>query len=257
MSLRQRLQSGDLLLSTMVGEVKSPILPHLLSVGGLDSFIIDMEHGTHDWSDMAALITVGKAVGLHSVVRIPEVRRETVLKPFDAGAAGILVPMVNTPEEAEAIVRWGKYPPVGVRGVSLRRGHNNFRPGPMVPQLEKANADTAIIVQIETGEAVDNIDALVAVDGVDAVFIGPNDLSVTLAVPGQLDSSEMTDAVDRVLAACRGTDVAVGFQAFSVEEARDLVDRGVRYLSYSTDTNAITDKATEISSALRSAVGEV
>lgn len=254
MSLRNQLRNGDLLLSTMVGEMKSPSLPHLLAVGGLDSFIIDMEHGTHDWGDMAALITVGKAIGLHPVVRIPEVRRETVLKPFDAGAAGILVPMVNTADAAAEIVQWAKYPPLGVRGVSLRRGHNDFRPGPMVPQLENANANNAVIIQIESGQAVDNIDDLVAVDGVDAVFIGPNDLSVALGVPGELDSPVMTEAIDRVLAACRDTDVAVGFQAFSVPEAQGLVERGVRYLSYSTDTNAITDKAAEISSGLRTAV---
>lgn len=255
MSLRQQLRDGDLVLSTMVGEVKAPSLPHLLAAGGLDSFIIDMEHGTHDWGEMAALIIVGKAVGLHPVVRIPEIRRETILKPFDAGAAGILVPMVNTADEAAEIVRWAKYPPDGARGVSLRRGYNDFRGGPMVEQLARTNADTAIIIQIESAAAVDAIDALVAVDGIDAVFIGPNDLSVALGVPGRLDAPEMTSACDRVITTALDAKVAVGYQAFSVAEATDYIRRGVRYLSYSTDVNALIDRAAEAADNLRSVVG--
>lgn len=245
MSLKQRLRAGELIVSTMVGEVRSASLPRILATAGLDSFIIDMEHGALDWSEMATLITVGRAVGIHPVVRIPEVRRETVLKPLDAGASGILVPMVSSAEEVETIVRWSKYPPDGARGVSLRRGHNDFGASPLVDHLVNANAETFVMVQIESAAAMDAIDELVAVDGLDAVFIGPNDLSVALGVPGELQSDTMRDAYRRVVGAAKACGVAVGFQAFAIPEARELIDLGVRYLSYSTDVNALLDRAAE------------
>lgn len=251
MSLKQHLNEGNLILSTMVGEFKSPSLPHMLKAGGLDSFIVDMEHGTHDWNDMAGLISTGKAIGLHPVVRIPEIRRETVMKPLDAGAAGLLVPMVESGAEVTEIVRWAKYSPVGVRGVSVRRGHNDFRSGALSDQLVRGNAETAIIVQIETVASVEAVEEIVSVPGLDAVFIGPNDLSVDVGTPGDLHNAEMTAVYERVFDAARRANIAIGFQTSSTEESADLVSRGVRYISYSTDVNAVVDKAAEISRALR------
>lgn len=100
MSLRKRLITGELTLSTVISEVRNPNLARMLATAGLDSMIIDMEHGTFGWPDMSVLIAVARGCGLAPVVRIPEIRREAILKPLDAGAAGILVPMVNSVEEA-------------------------------------------------------------------------------------------------------------------------------------------------------------
>jgi 2-keto-3-deoxy-L-rhamnonate aldolase RhmA len=241
MSLKQKLNAGELVLATMVNEMRTPTLPTILSAAGLDSFVIDMEHGTHDWSDMAALVGVARGLGLHAIVRIPEIRRETVLKPLDAGAAGILVPMVNTAEEATQIVQWAKYPPAGVRGVSLRRGHNDFRSRDLGTYLSEANDSTAVIIQIETEQSVDNIEDLVRVEGVDCVFIGPNDLSVALGAPGQLGSDVMREACETILKAARESGVAVGYQSFDIAQARVLVEQGVRYLSFTSDVHAIMD----------------
>jgi 2-dehydro-3-deoxyglucarate aldolase/4-hydroxy-2-oxoheptanedioate aldolase len=251
MSLKHRLNTGRLVLSTMVGELRGASVPYLLKAGGLDSFIIDMEHGTHSWSDMAGLILTGKAVGLSPIVRIPEVRRETVMKPFDAGAAGILVPMIESAEQVAEIVRWAKYPPDGARGVSIRRGHNGFVAGPMTEQVARGNAETAVIVQIETVTAVEAVEPIVAVPGLDAVFIGPNDLSIAAGRPGELHSDAMTAMYDRVIGAALDAGVAAGFQASTPAEAADVVARGVRFVSYSTDTSALIDKAAEVSRALR------
>jgi 4-hydroxy-2-oxoheptanedioate aldolase len=241
MSLKRRLNTGELVMATMVNEMRTPTLPTILSAAGLDSFVIDMEHGTHDWSDMAALVGVARGLGLHAIVRIPEIRRETVLKPLDAGAAGILVPMVSTPEEARQIVQWAKYPPAGGRGVSLRRGHNDFRSRDLGTYLGEANDSTAVIIQIETAQSVDGIEELVRVEGVDCVFIGPNDLSVALGVPGQLDSDVMREACERIIDAARENGVAVGYQSFDIAQSRALVEQGVRYLSFSSDVQAIMD----------------
>ena len=251
MSLKQRLNAGSLVLSTMVGEIRTPSLPHMLKAGGLDSFIVDMEHGTHGWPDMAGLILAGRSIGLDPLVRIPEIRRETIMKPLDAGAAGILVPMVESADQVAEIVRLAKYPPDGLRGVSVRRGHNVFVAGPLEDQVRTGNAETAVMVQVETLAGVAEVDAIVSVPGLDAVFIGPNDLSVAAGRPGELHSEAMSAMYDRVIAAALGAGVAVGFQASTPAEAADLVARGVRFLSYSTDVSAVIDKAAEISHALR------
>jgi hypothetical protein len=119
-------------------------------------------------------------------VRIPEIRRETILKPLDSGAAGLLVPQVNTAEQAKEVIQYAKYPTAGNRGVALRRAANMYARLDAAAYLQKANEDTFIAVQAESEQAIENIDAITAVDGVDCVFVGPFDLSVSLGIPGQV-----------------------------------------------------------------------
>ncbi|TCJ19984.1 hypothetical protein E0L93_03285 [Rubrobacter taiwanensis] len=251
MSLKQRLAGGELSISTMVSEVKNPNLARMFATAGLDSMIIDMEHGTFDWSDMSAMIAVARGAGLAPVVRIPEIRREAVLKPLDAGAAGLLVPMVNSVEKAREVIRLAKYPPAGVRGTALRRGHSDYRQVSAGEYLRRVNEEVALLLQIETRQSLKQVDEMMQLDGVDAIFIGPFDLSVDMGIPGQVWNPDIRAVFSRVIESGKRHNVATGIQVFSMEQAKELVKEGVRYLSFSSDVNMLVDQAAAAAAVIR------
>lgn len=254
MSLKSRLASGELTISTMISEVRNPNLARMLATAGLDSMIIDMEHGTFGWPDMSAMIAVARGAGVAPVVRIPEIRRETVLKPLDAGAAGLLVPMVNSEEEAREVVRWVKYPPVGSRGIALRRGHSDYRPVSAEEYLRQADDEVAILLQIETTEALERVDELASIEEVDALFVGPFDLSVDMGIPGKVWDPKIREAFSKVIAAGKRHGVATGIQVFDAGQAEELIEEGVSYLSFSSDVNLLIDPLSRTAESLRAGV---
>jgi 4-hydroxy-2-oxoheptanedioate aldolase len=251
MSLRKRLADGELTISTMVSEVRNPNLARMLATARLDSMIIDMEHGTFGWPDMSAIIAVARGAGLFPVVRIPEIRRETVLKPLDAGAAGLLVPMVNTVEEAQEVIRLVKYPPAGMRGTALRRGHSDYRAVSAEEYLGRVNEEVAVLLQIESTSALEIVDDLARIDGVDALFVGPFDLSVDMGMPGKVWDPQIRKAFSSVIAAGKRNGIATGIQVSDVGQARELVSEGMRYLSFSSDVNMLIDYAARSAEAIR------
>jgi 2-keto-3-deoxy-L-rhamnonate aldolase RhmA len=253
-SLKKRLADGELVLSSMISEMRNPALGRMLATAGLDSMIIDMEHGMFGYADMAAMVSVARGSGMEPVVRVPETRRETILKPLDAGASGILVPMVNSAEEAREAVRLAKYPPAGVRGVALRRGHSDYRAVAADGYLGQANEEIAVLVQIETQEAVDRVEEISGVEGVDAVFVGPFDLSVDMGIPGKINDPRIREAFSGVMAAAKGAGITMGIQLFDPDQARELIEEGVRYLSFGSDVNSIIDTAARNIKDLRPAV---
>jgi 2-dehydro-3-deoxyglucarate aldolase/4-hydroxy-2-oxoheptanedioate aldolase len=240
----------------MISEVRNPNLARMLATAGLDSMIIDMEHGTFDWPDMSDMIAVARGTDVAPVVRIPEIRRETVLKPLDAGASGLLVPMINSPEEAEEVVRLVKYPPAGARGTALRRGHSDYRPVSAEEYLRQANDEVAILLQIETFQALEQVDDLAAIEGVDALFVGPSDLSVDMGIPGKVWDRKLREAYSKVITAGKRHGVATGIQMFDVGQAKELVTEGVRYLSFSSDVNLLIDYLAQTTETLREGIVE-
>jgi 2-dehydro-3-deoxyglucarate aldolase/4-hydroxy-2-oxoheptanedioate aldolase len=242
-SLRQRLRQGELVLGTFVSEVRNPNITHLMAQCGFDFFVLDNEHGAYSPEAVSDVIAAARGANIDVVVRIPEIRRETILKPLDLGAAGLLVPQVNVPEEAAEVVRHAKYPPQGQRGAALRRPHNRYARSDAATYLQQANEETLIVVQAESVEAIDNIDAIAAVEGVDAVFCGPFDLSVSLGIPGQTNHPREVEAIDKMIAACKKHNKASGILAFDTTEMATWIVKGMRFACYSSDVNMLADAA--------------
>ena len=177
-NIKQRLKNGESITGTMITTFDSPDIVKILKVCGFDLFMIDNEHGSYDYSRIAQFLSMAKAVGIAGFVRIPEARREIVLKYMDAGADGLMLPNCDTVEQAKALVEYAKYAPMGNRGVSLMRAHSEYAAIPSaVEYMQKANDETVIMCQIESPTGVKNVGAMLDLDGVDAAFIGPNDLS--------------------------------------------------------------------------------
>jgi len=241
--LRHRLRSGELVVGTMISEVRNPNVAYLLAQAGFEFLIIDNEHGAYSDETVSDIIAAARGADVAVIVRIPEIRRETILKPLDSGAAGLLVPQVNTPEEATEVVRLAKYPPMGARGVAMRRPHNRYARVNPAEYLQQANEETFIAVQAESIEAIPNLDAIAAVEGVDCVFAGPYDLSVSLGIPGQVDHPQEVEAIDKILAACRRHHKIGGILLFDAAILRTWIDKGMRFVSYSSDISLLADAA--------------
>lgn len=243
--LKAKVKDGGLVIGTMISEVRNPNLAYLLAECGFDFFIIDNEHGAYSPETISNMIAAARGAGISIVVRIPEIRREAIMKPLDSGATGLLVPMVDTAEQAEEIMTFAKYPPMGNRGVALSRAHSSYGQPDAVEYLEQANRKTFIAVQAESPRAIENLDSIATTPGVDAIFVGPADLSVSMGIPGQLTHPKEVEAIEKVIAICREHDVVPGIHMAKLETLEDWIRRGMRFVTFSSDIDLLARAAQE------------
>ncbi|QTG75607.1 HpcH/HpaI aldolase family protein [Trueperella pecoris] len=213
----------------------STVNAEICAGAGLDWILIDGEHAPLGLSEIQSQLQVIAAYPTTPVVRVPVNDRVHIKQFLDLGAQNLLVPMVNTPEEAQEAVRALRYPPEGVRGVgsALARGGRWNR----VPNyLTRANDElVSLIVQIETIEAVENAEAIAATGGVDAIFIGPSDLAASMGLIGQQGHPEVVAAVHRAIDAVRRAGKPVGINAFDPELAHGYLDAGIDFILVGAD----------------------
>ncbi|MDR3564181.1 MAG: aldolase/citrate lyase family protein [Negativicutes bacterium] len=202
-NLKVRLKNGEKVLGMMIALFDHPEIAKIVKLCGFDYFIVDCEHGNFDYTTVARIMTVAREIGICGLVRIPEPRREVILKYMDMGACGLLLPNAETVEQAKALVEHSKYSPLGNRGVQMFRGHTGFEKINPLEYMQKRNDDTLLLLQIESPIGLANIDALMAVEGIDAAFIGPNDLSHSLGLMGQFEHPDFVAALDKVIAAAK------------------------------------------------------
>lgn len=191
-------EKNAVLKGSMLSEVCFPNIAMMYKNAGLDFTIIDCEHGAFDYSQVAATVTAFRLSGMRAIVRIPEIRREPITKYLDMGADGLLAPMVKDADDAKRLVGFGKYQPTGNRGLSINRAHSRYAPGDMNEYLATANRRVRLYAQIELVSALEDVERIAAVDGIDGIFVGPTDLSMALGVFNRLDSPVLLDACRRV-----------------------------------------------------------
>ncbi len=235
-AVKAKLANGECVVGTMVrGFVNAEVGP-LLKRAGADFILIDTEHAPLGMESVALVCTSARLAGLVPVVRVPDAEYHLIARRLDAGAQGIMMPRVKTRADVEKIVRSAKYPPEGERGCGIRPILTGYEStGSLAGDLQWVNDDTLVCVQIETREAVGNLDDLLSVPGVDATILGPNDLSIALGVPGNHRSPVMEKAIDAMIAACSRHGVAPGIHTRSIEHLLDLKRRGMRLLACGTD----------------------
>ncbi len=244
---RARLKRGDKLLGTMV-TLASAASAEVLASLGFDWLFIDGEHGPLETRELTQIL---QAVGDRTacIVRVPEAAEVPIKKALDLGAHGIIVPQVNTAKQAASVVRWARYAPEGARGVGLSRAHGygvRFR-----EYLSTANREIAVIVQAEHAHAVENIDAIVRVPGVDAVLLGPYDLSASLGKMGQIDDPQVVEAIGRVTEACRAVAMPLGYFGVTAAAVRPFVARGYTLIVAGVDTLYLANGARALLDELR------
>jgi len=247
MNFTQRLRQNDLLLGTML-TLPSPELAEIISSCGYDWLFMDGEHGnlsTLDWQRMLQAVAGRSA----AIIRVATNSEREIKKILDIGADGIIAPQVNTADEARHVVACCKYPPQGIRGVGLARAQGYGRS--FADYMETANDSIAVIVQAEHIDAVNNIEQIVEVDGIDAVFIGPYDLSASMGLMGQVDHPQVVEAIDRVGHACQQSGIPLGYFGTTAESVQDYVRKGYHLICAGTDAGFVNAAAEQMLQDLR------
>ncbi|HEY3248782.1 MAG TPA: aldolase/citrate lyase family protein [bacterium] len=240
--IRDRLRAGGRVVGSWVNSA-SPIAAELMAAAGFDFLTVDAEHSAIDLPQAQVLfqaIRSGNPV-CAPLVRLPGHDYATIKRYMDAGAGGVIAPLINTPEHAAEVVSAVKYPPQGSRGVGYARA--NVYGMQLDESVASANDASLVCVQIEHADGVAAIDEILGVPGIDAAFIGPYDLSASLGITGQFDHHLMRDAERRVLEACRHHEVAPGIHVIQPNPAdvRRRADQGYRMIAYSLDITMLLE----------------
>lgn len=232
--MRERIAKDQAVFGTFLSEFRASGAVTALKNGGLDFFMIDLEHGVYNPTDVAGLINDGKRMGMCPIVRIPLSSPGMYFWVLDAGAEGILIPQARTMDDVRQAVSLTKYPPMGLRGAHGNRPHANFMPpGDPRAYMDQANKQVATLIQIETAEAAELADEIAATEGVDGLYIGPSDLSISLGHAGNCDHEDMTEVMVDVGAACKKHGKIAGYHFRKPEHLPELMERGFRFLGYS------------------------
>ncbi len=237
--LKQRLQQGEQVLGTMVTTFASPDIARILQVAGFDYFIIDCEHGAFTTREVANIIAEARGIGLPVLVRIPEMRREYALKFMEMGASGLLLPNTEDAAQARMLVDCAKYAPLGHRGVSLSRPHTEFRPVDGPQYMAESNAETILMCQIESRKGVEHLDEIAAVEGIDVLFIGPNDLTQDYGILNQFDHPEILAAFERVMESAKAHGKYSGVHFGPLDALLPWVKRGMQMNLWNSDNGLL------------------
>ena len=246
-----RLREQQLLIGTML-TLPSPETAEIVSKCGFDWLFLDGEHGPASVLDWQRVM---QAVGGRAacILRVPSCSEEHIKKALDIGADGIIVPMVNTVTQARDAVAWTRYSPKGRRGVGLARAHGY---GLEFPEyMQRANDEIALILQAEHIDAANNIESIASVDGVDAIFIGPYDLSASLGRMGQLDHPEVLAAIEKITVACKGRGMPLGYFGRTADSVKPRIEAGFSLICAGTDAGFVSRGALDVVASLRDRQG--
>lgn len=249
--IREKLGAGKTVIGTMLVEIRQPAIMTLLANAGFDFVLIDNEHGPFSVETIADLSRAARDAGVTPIVRVPELTYAHVAQSLDGGAQGIMLPRVTERAQVEQCVRYMKYAPEGKRGAVLGRGHLAFRGGPLAETLAAMNRETFLVIQIETAEAVDRLDELLSVAGVDAALVGPTDLSFALGVPGKMEDPKLVAAIEKTLAACIAHKIVPAIHTNDVNMTASWARRGMRLVSINSEAGLLVAGASQAIKAIR------
>ena len=244
---RARLTKGELLVGTLI-TLGSPEVAELVAEIGFDWLFVDAEHGSFSTRDIQAIVQATHARS-PCVIRLSCAGEVPIKKALDTGAAGIIVPQVNSARQAEEVGKLSKYSPQGSRGVGIARAHGyglNFQ-----EYVDTANETVAVIIQAEHIDAVDNIESIVKVNGIDAVLVGPYDLSASMGKLGQVNDPDVTAAIDRVTEACLNAGVRLGIFGVSADAVRPYLKQGYTLIVAGVDTLMLAQAANTLLAELK------
>ena len=211
----------------------SPMMVELIGHIGFDFVLVDAEHGPPEVESCEHMVRAAESAGVPIFIRVAMNIRQNILRYLDTGAQGVQLPMVNTRAEAEAVVQAVKYPPQGRRGLAAMRAADFGLKLPLKDYTIMANKETLVVVQIETVEAMDNLDDILATEGIDVIFIGPTDLSTSMGYAGQANHPEVQATIEQLVKRIRAAGRIAGTVAYNNEALAKAKERGFQYIVHS------------------------
>ena len=246
MSLKKQITDLNNIRGAMIFEFFSPGIPIILKNAGCQFIIFDMEHGGLSLEQFKTLAIISNANSISPLIRIPEVNYNYVARALDLGAAGIMAPMVNTYEEALNIIQSSKYPPNGVRGAGFGFAHDNYKNESPLSYINTANSNLINIIQIESKQALENIEEIAAVNGVDCLWVGHFDLTNFLGIPGQFSSDIYLNSIKRVVDAATVNKKSLGIMVNNQDELKMYSDLGFNMIAVGTEMSILSRSISQI-----------
>jgi 2-dehydro-3-deoxyglucarate aldolase/4-hydroxy-2-oxoheptanedioate aldolase len=235
-TIKERLAAGKEVNIFAIGAIPSPKLIEIAAMtGGYHGVWIDEEHADLPLAQIEILAMACRSVGLDSYVRLAPVNYAAVMRPMEAGIGGIMAAQVRSVDEVKKIVRWAKFPPLGERGMNVSNYEGEYTTRSLPKHMEVTNRDRWLSVQIETIEALNLVEEIAAIEGIDHLFVGPADLSVALGVPGEYLHSSCLAALDRVGQAVAKVGKSWGILARGAEHAEKCRSLGCQLFAFGTD----------------------
>ncbi|HEX4230937.1 MAG TPA: aldolase/citrate lyase family protein [Bryobacteraceae bacterium] len=250
--VKQALKAGKWQFGVGLSQLRSPEIPRLLAAAGFDFGFIDTEHGGFDLETVQDLCRVASFCGLAPIVRVADMQYPLVARTLDCGAEGVIFPRVESPEVLAKAVAWTRFPPEGVRGYGLGGAQLGYGTPTFAEAIAHANANTLVVLQIETVRAVEAREELLSVPGIDAVLIGPADLSISLGIPGDMRSPRLVEAIEQIRESCLQHGVAPGAHFRSPDLVKFWKERGLLFLSCGNEISFLYERASEVARQLRS-----
>ena len=247
---RQRLKSGETLLGT-IASIPNIATAEILANAGFDWLFLDAEHSPLSGTSLESLLSgIGRDTA--TLVRVPAPEEPPIKQALDLGATGIIAPQVNTPDQAASVVRYARYAPEGARGVGIGRAHGygmRFQ-----EYLAEAVAETVVVVQAEHRDAVDNIEKTVQVEGIDAVLVGPYDLSASYGKMGELDDQTVVDAIQHVTDTCHKAKIPLGIFGLSPAAVAPFLNQGYKLIVVGVDALLLGRAAHSLQDEMRAQI---
>jgi 4-hydroxy-2-oxoheptanedioate aldolase len=238
--IKQRLAAGQIVRTMHIVGYSTPRVVELFgTVGDFHGFWFDQEHSAISHKDLELMLIACRAAGKDAFARVPPTDYATVMRPMEVGCSGVMIAQVRTLDEVKQSVAWAKYPPVGVRGMFAANAETEYGKIDIATQVTTANRDRWVSIQIETPEAVEIVDKIAAVEGVDWLFVGPADLSVTLGVPGDFMHPKCIEALKRVAAGAKKAGKAWGILSRDPEHVRCCRELGCQLFSVFGDVDCL------------------
>ena len=255
--IKETLKSGGAVFGMMLTASRSPRWAKTYAQSGLDYIIIDTEHTPRSRSEVADLLAAFETTNVAPIVRIPIPSSHYVTMNLDAGAQGILAPYCETIEEVKETVAAAKWRPLKGEIVKQVIEKNVFPSTASKEYLEQRNANTICIIGIESVPAIENLNKILDIDGIDAIFVGPNDLSISLGVPNEYEHPIYEEALEKIIDICTKKNTPVMIHHQTVELTKRWLSKGVKFVLHSTDTREIHNAIQSDFSNIKESVGTI
>ena len=252
-NVRRRLAAGEVAVSMIVRLVQSIEIANIAKACGFDSLYVDLEHCSFSLQTTSQICIAALDAGVTPFVRVPSYEAEFVSRVLDGGALGVIAPHVSGAADAERVVRNARFPPLGNRSVSIGTPQLRFRNWPMAEARRLLNQETTVVAMIETPDAVDRADEIAAVEGVDILMIGTNDLCAEMGIDGQFEHERVKHAYAKVIEACRkrGKATGIGGLASKPKLMTEFVAAGAHYVSSGADLSFVLASGTARANEIR------
>ena len=254
--IKRKLKNNEFVFGTMIKEYTRIAVVDILELAGFDYLVIDMEHASYDMPMIADILQYARKSDVTGVVRIPVLNYSNVAKALDMGAEGIWVPHIDTVEQAKQLAQYGKYPPEGIRGAAVppfRMKEMKAAESPAA-YFEGCNREVLLIAQIESRQAIGDVENIAAVKGIDVLMMGTQDLCLDMGFVGQGNHPEVVAAVQKVVDACKKANIASGNHIASLEQLRYWMEHGMRMITYTYPPTFIIDRGREAIQILKKGI---